>query len=163
MLSVSDPTVSELLNGRYIAAMATVNPGGLIHMVAVWYWFDGKRIYVTTFSGTRKARNVQANPRVSLMVDARDPADSRGVTILGNGKMLTGDAARQMTAKIHAKYLSPAALADPAVGPVFSQVDDVVIEITPESVVYWNMQHVDQQFFGGAIGKHPDYLLPTER
>jgi hypothetical protein len=55
-----------------------VNPGGLIHIVAVWYWFDGQKVYVTTFSGARKARNVQANPKVSLMVDARVRRPSLG-------------------------------------------------------------------------------------
>jgi general stress protein 26 len=163
MLKVSDAAVAELLNGHYIASMATINPGGLIHMVAVWYWFDGQKVFVTTFSRSRKARNVQSNPKVSLMVDARDPAASRGVTVMGTGRLLTGNASAEKTIRIHQKYLSAAALEDPAVGKVFTALDDVTIEITPESVVYWNMQQTDQQFFGGAMGKHPDYLLPTER
>ena len=163
MLSISDSAASELLNGRYIATLATLKPGGLIHMVAVWYWSDGNKLYVATFSQSRKARNVQTNPKVSLMVDARDPADSRGVTVMGTGRLLSGAAAVEKIKRIHQRYLSAEALADPSVGPVFAGLDDVAIEITPESVVYWSMRQTDEQFFGGAMGKHPGYLLPTER
>jgi hypothetical protein len=79
MASLSDARVRQLLDGRYIASFATHNPNGSVHMVAVWFWFDGTDIYVATSSRSRKARNLEANPKVSLMIDARDPAASYGV------------------------------------------------------------------------------------
>jgi hypothetical protein len=36
MASVTDALVQKLLTGRYIASLATQNPDGSIHMVAVW-------------------------------------------------------------------------------------------------------------------------------
>ena len=163
MASLSDSLVRELLHGRYIAAFATRNGDGSIHMVAVWYFFDGVFVYIGTSGRSRKARNAQSNPNVSLMVDSRDVAASRGATLVGRAEILTGDSARQWVDRIHQKYLSEAARADAQVGPVFAAVDDVAIKITPTDVISWDMNQLDQQFFGGAIGKNPTYLLPLER
>jgi PPOX class probable F420-dependent enzyme len=163
MASISDALVRQLLDGRYIASLATQNPDGSIHMVAVWYWFDGASIYVATAARTRKARNLQSSPRVSLMIDARDPAASYGINIAGAAQILTGDSSREWNARVHGKYLSESALTNPKVGPVFASWDDVTIQITPTSVIAWDMRQADRQVFGGAFESNPTYLLPIER
>jgi PPOX class probable F420-dependent enzyme len=163
MASLSDRVVRQLLDGRYIASFATHNPNGSIHVVAVWFWFNGSDIFVATSSRTRKAKNLQANPGVSLMIDARDPAASWGITVTGTAELLTGEASRKYNAEIHRKYLSIAALADARVGPVFAAWDDISIRIAPVSLVAWDMRQVDQQFFGGAFKNNATYLLPLER
>lgn len=163
MASLSDALVQQLLAGRYIASLATNNQDGSIHMVAVWYWYQGERIYVATSTHTRKTRNLRSNPEVSLMVDSRDPAASYGITIAGTAEILTGDMSRKWNARVHQKYLSGDALADPRVGPVFASWDDVTIEITPRSVISWDMRQVDEAVFGSAFANSPTYLLPIER
>jgi PPOX class probable F420-dependent enzyme len=163
MASISDVLVRQLLDGRYIASLATQNPDGSIHMVAVWYWFDGVHIYVATSTRTRKARNLQSKPGVSLMIDSRDPAASFGVNVAGTSRFLRGDSSREWNARIHGKYLSTDALTDPKVGPVFAAWDDVTIQITPASVIAWDMREADRQVFGGAFERNPTYLLPLER
>ena len=149
--------------GRHVASLATENPDGSIHMVAVWYWFDGTHVYVATSSRSRKARNLQSNPRVSVMIDARDLAASYGVTIAGTAQILTDDVSRKSNEEVHRKYLSEAALADARVGPVFAAWDDVTIQIAPASVIAWDMRQADRQFFGGVLEQNPAYLLPLQR
>jgi hypothetical protein len=163
MASLADPLVRELLDGRYIASLATKNPDGSAHMVAVWYCFDGTSVFVATSSRSRKARNLQSDAKVSLMIDARDPAATRGVNIAGTGHILVGDSSRKRNADVHRKYMSSAALADSRVGPVFAAWDDITIQITPASVIAWDMRQADRQFFGGALESNPTYLLPLER
>src|SRR5579859_4527301 len=163
MASLTDALVRQFLDGRYIASLATQNPDGSIHMVAVWYWFDGSNVFVATASSSRKARNMQAHSKASLMFDSRDPQASCGVTIAGKVQILQGDASRKLNAEIHRKYLSGAALADPRVGPVFAGWDDVTIHITPVSVISWDMRVADAQVFGGSFKNNPAYLLPLER
>jgi len=162
MASISDSLVQELLHGRYIASLGTHNPDGSIHLTAVWFLFDGQRLYVATSSRTRKGRNVQARVQASLMVDARDPAASRGVSCAGKVRLLGGAASREWNDRIHRRYLTEAALADPRVGPIFAAWDDITIELTPESVVAWDMRELDRTVFGGAVSM-PGYLLPLER
>lgn len=163
MASLSDALVRRLLDGRYIASLATRNPDGSVHMVAVWYLFDGSRVYVATSSRSRKARNLQSDTTVSVMIDSRDVAASCGINIAGTAKILTGDSSQRWNERLHRKYLSDAALADSRVAPVFAAFDDVTIQITPTSVISWDMREVDKQFFGGVIENNPTYLLPLER
>jgi PPOX class probable F420-dependent enzyme len=163
MASLSDLLVKELLQDRYIATLATHNSDGSVHMVAVWFWFDGASLYIATASGTRKWQNLKRNPHASLMVDSRDPQASRGVTIAGTAKLLSGDASRQWNARIHEKYLSKRAIADPRVGAVFASWDDVTIQLSPASVVAWDMREADKQAFGGALASNPEYLLEPAR
>jgi PPOX class probable F420-dependent enzyme len=163
MASLTDALVTQLLDSRHIASLATQNPNGSIHMVAVWYWFDGANVFVATASRSRKARNLQSNPKASLMIDARDPAASYGITITGTAQTLSGEPSRKLNLEIHRKYLSEGALADPRVGPVFASWDDVTIQITPVSIAAWDMREADRQVFGGALESNPAYLLPLER
>jgi PPOX class probable F420-dependent enzyme len=163
MASLADPLVRQLLDGRYVASLATESPDGSIHMVAVWHWFDGSHVFVATSSRSRKARNLQSHSKVSLMVDSRDPAASFGVNLAGTAKILTGDSSRKRNAEIHRKYMSAAALADPRVGPVFAAWDDVTIMIAPISVIAWDMRQADRQFFGGAFEANSGYLLALQR
>jgi PPOX class probable F420-dependent enzyme len=163
MASFADALVRELLDARQIASLASENPDGSIHMVAVWFWFDGTQVFVATSSRSRKARNLRSNPRVSLMVDRRDPAASCGITITGTARIATAALSQKTNAEIHRKYLSESALADPKVGPVFAAWDDVTIQIIPASVIAWDMRQADRQFFDGALGRNPAYLLPLLR
>jgi PPOX class probable F420-dependent enzyme len=163
MASLVDVLVKELLNGRHIASIATENPDSSIHMVAVWYWFDGKYVYVATSSRSRKARNLRFNPKVSLMIDSRDPAASYGITVTGTAQILSSEMSKNSNAQVHRKYLSEAALADTRVGPVFAAWDDASIQISPTSVIAWDMRDADRQFFGGVLAGNPAYLLPLQR
>ncbi len=95
MASLSDSLVRHLLESRYIASLATKNPDGSTHMVAVWYWFDGAHIYIATSTRTRKARNLRSTPKISLMIDSRDPAASCGINIVGTAQILTGELSRK--------------------------------------------------------------------
>lgn len=163
MASLADVLVRQLLDGRYIASFATHNPNGSIHIVAVWFWFDGKDIYVATSSRSHKAHNLQANPQVSVMIDSRDPKASCGITVTGTAQVLTGESSRKCNAEVHKKYLSPIALVDPKVGPVFAAWDDVTVRLTPVSVIAWDMRQADHQVFRGAFKANPTYLLPVEQ
>jgi len=163
MASLTDPLVQQLLTGNYIASLATQNPNGLIHIVAVWYAFDGTNVFVATSSQSRKAKNLAFSPKAALMVDSRDPAASFGVTISGTAQFLRGEESKSRNKEIHRKYLSSPALADARVGPVFAGWDDVTIEINPQSVIAWDMREADKQVFGGAFASNPGYLLALQR
>jgi len=132
-------------------------------MVAVWFYFDGASIQVATAASTRKARNLRVNRNVSLMVDSRDPAASYGASIAGTAELLTGETARQVNDRVHRKYLSPAAMSDPKVGPIFAGWDDLTIQITPRSIFAWDMREADRQVFGGSFQANPSYLLSIAR
>ena len=152
----------ELLLGRHIAALGSVNPDGSIHMTAVWYLFEDECLFVATSARTRQARNVSARPTGTLMVDTRTPGTERGISVSGRVELLSGRRAEEMNLRIHGRYLSPAAMSDPRVGPLFAAFDDVTVKLTPASLVTWDMGAVDAQAFGGRLGSTPGFLLPLD-
>lgn len=157
-----DPAFQDLLHGRYIAAFGTENADGSIHLTAVWYLFESGSLYVATSSRSRKARNVAARPKVSLMVDVRKPGAERGVAAVGRAEVISGDQSREINRRLHARYLSAAAMSDPHIEPVFASFDDVTLRLTPESWSSWDMKVLDEQALGGRLGGTPGYLLPLD-
>ena len=162
MAQLADGLVQELLHGRHIGCLATENSDGTLQQTAVWYMFADGKLYVATSSRTRKARNLERDPKASLMVDSRDPVASRGVNVAGEARILTGAVAHEWNTRIHQRYLSTEALADGRIGPVFAAWDDVTIELKPTAVFTWDMRELDRAMLGGAIST-PGYLLPLER
>ena len=60
--------VRALLSGRNFAHVATVLPSGAPHSVPVWIALEGERIAFFTQPGSRKARNIEADPRVAISI-----------------------------------------------------------------------------------------------
>ena len=159
---VMDAELQKFLQGRRIATLATENADGSMHLTAVWYLFADGCLLVATNSKTRKARNVLARGKCSAMVDARTPGTERGVTLAGKAEILSGPESKELNERVHRRYLSAGAMADPQVGAVFAGFDDVTIRLRPESWFSWDMATLDAQAFGGRLGKTPGYLLPLD-
>jgi PPOX class probable F420-dependent enzyme len=157
-----DPAFQKFLSGRYVATLGTENADGTIHLTAVWYLFEDGQLFVATSSKTRKSRNVAARPKASLMVDMRTAGSERGLTASGTVTLISGDPARAINRRIHSRYLSPAAMSDPQIEPVFASFDDVTIRLTPVSWTTWDMATLDAQAFGGRLGGTPGYMLPLD-
>ena len=157
-----EPPFRELLQLRLIATLGTENAGGSIHLTAVWFLFENESLFVATSSKTKKARNILARPKASLMIDMRKPGRERGISATGNAELISGEKSKELNRRIHGRYLSLAAMADSQIEPVFASFDDVTIRFKPESWFTWDMAALDAQAFGGRLGATPGYLLPLD-
>ena len=54
------------------AHVATLMPDGSPHSVPVWIGIEGERLAFLTGPGSRKARNLERDPRVAISVTAHD-------------------------------------------------------------------------------------------
>jgi PPOX class probable F420-dependent enzyme len=151
----------EMLKQRRIASVATIRPDGTLHVTAVWFFFDGDAFFIAIPSTSAKARNLSANNQIALMVDLRVQGKELGVSVSGAAEVLEGKAARTAVHRVHAKYLTQAALADQEVGPKFEAFDDMAICLRPTRWTCWDMGAMDQQAFGGKLAMH-SYLKPIE-
>jgi nitroimidazol reductase NimA-like FMN-containing flavoprotein (pyridoxamine 5'-phosphate oxidase superfamily) len=161
MHSAMPSGAEEILTGRFIASLGTQNENGSIHLTAVWYLFDGGCFYVATSSRTRKARNAAARPKASIMVDIRKPASERGLVAVCTADVIAGDSSKQINARVHRRYMSEAALADPRAGGTMAAMDDITLRLTPSRWYAWDMRTLDEAVFGGTM-KTPGYLLPLD-
>jgi len=160
--STLDPRFLPLLEGRRIASLATLDGTGSPHLTAVWYLYEDNCFFVATSSRTRKAHNLASRPTATLMVESRKPGSERGVTATGPVEMISGAAAKNVNEKIHRRYLSDAAIADPRVGQAFAQFDDVSLKLRPKAWTWWDMAELDALVLGQSMAKNPGYLLSQE-
>jgi F420H(2)-dependent biliverdin reductase len=156
----SEHLIQETLQRRAIACLATHNDDSSIHLTPVWFLYENGRLYVGTHSQSRKARNLRARPQASVMVDVREPTAERGIAAVCTAILLSGARAAEIIGRIHRRYVSDAALADPRLGPVFAKMDDVAIELIPEKWTSWDMRMLGQALFGGAL--KPGHFLPLD-
>jgi PPOX class probable F420-dependent enzyme len=59
---------SDLFSRPILCAFTTLNPDGAPHTVPVWCDYDGAQVRVNLRASTKKARNVQRNSAVCLLV-----------------------------------------------------------------------------------------------
>lgn len=105
--------------------LATVTPDGVPHLMPVWAIWHENQLWFSSSNGSRKARNLGAEPRCSLSSDnALEP-----VVVHGRAQRITApDPLRVMLAVENAKYGTDYGpeMVDPASNSVFA--------LTPEWV-----------------------------
>ena len=89
-IQMSDAEVDEFLSGRRTMNVASFNHDGTIHLVAMWYaMVDGDPVF-WTFGKSQKIRNLQRDPRITLLVEAGDEyAELMGVEMVGRAEVIT--------------------------------------------------------------------------
>jgi PPOX class probable F420-dependent enzyme len=161
MQSALPTGAEELLSRRSIGSLGTENDDGSIHLTAIWYRFEAGLLYVATYSRSRKARNVAARPKASLMVDIRKPGSERGLVAICRADVVAGESSKEINSRIHQRYMSGAALADPRAGGTMAAMDDITLRLTPTAWYAWDMRTLDEAVFAGTM-KTPGYLLPLD-
>ena len=68
------PNLHDLLTRPLLCAFTTLNPDGHPHTVPVWCDFDGEHVRVNAPAATKKARNLERDNKVSLLI--MDPQNS---------------------------------------------------------------------------------------
>jgi PPOX class probable F420-dependent enzyme len=104
MTALSDE-VRPYVDDANIAHVATVLPDGAPHTVPVWISMQGDRIAFLTSPGSRKARNLAADPRVAFSIVQHDRptamAHIRGCVV----EVLDGDEAWTIIDRMSDQYL----------------------------------------------------------
>lgn len=139
-LQLSPAEVDELLEARLIANLASINPNGTVHLVAMWFRRDGDSILFPTSRHTRKAKNLRRHPQATAMIDrSRDGLDLRGVQIKGRVELVEGPQAHRLNRSIHERYITADGLTQPAVVAYLSDGDDVTVRLSIERMSTWNL------------------------
>ena len=81
--------VEEFLAERRPVTMCTLNHDGSVHAVAMWYGFVDGAVAIETKAKSQKARNLQRDPRLTLMAeDGEYYEELRGVELVGRGEIV---------------------------------------------------------------------------
>jgi PPOX class probable F420-dependent enzyme len=83
-VSMSADEVLAFLGAHRKVQIATLNPDGAPHLVAMFYGLSAGRIAFWTYRASQKARNLARDPRVTCLVeDGEDYFELRGVQVAG--------------------------------------------------------------------------------
>lgn len=135
---LADPLVRELLDARLVCVLATFDGPGAIHAVPMWYAPGDGCVLLATGSRSRKVRNVEADPRATLVLhDSRPGFEVCGVSMTGRIAVVRGSEARQLVDRVHDRYVDAAAAIDPEVSG-FLASDDVALRFHPLSALTWD-------------------------
>jgi PPOX class probable F420-dependent enzyme len=94
--------IDALLSAPSIAVLCTAGADLRPHGAPVWFEHEGDEIRILIDGSSRKARNIAANPQVSLVVDTREPP-YRGVIIGGTARLNGPDPA--LRRRLASRYL----------------------------------------------------------
>jgi PPOX class probable F420-dependent enzyme len=141
---LGEALAQELLDARLIANLATLNKDGSIHLVGMWFLWEGESVLFPTSGVTRKARNLERDARATVMIDdSRGGFDLRGITLTGRAEIVRGEEALAVNRRIHLKYLTEQGRGLEVVDRYLA-TDDVTIRFVPERVSSWNLRDTDQ-------------------
>ena len=109
-----DPKAHEYLAAPRYAVLGTVNASGSPHLTEMWYGFKGDELFFNTTEERQKKVNLERDPRVSLLVGARqgDPTWEKTQYVRVDGRarrVATGDEARNDIVALAVRYDGPAA------------------------------------------------------
>lgn len=74
--------IRAFLQKPLLARMSTIGSDGYPHTVPVWFILDGNDLVVISFRGTRKVRDIAANPRGAMIIGG-EPQDGGGYLFKG--------------------------------------------------------------------------------
>jgi len=161
---LADPLVRELLAIRLIGVLATLEPDGSVHAVPLWLALGDEAIILATGSRSRKVRNLERDPRATLVVhDSRPGFEVCGASIRGRVEIVRGVEAAPLVAQVHGRYVTDAGLQLPEPAR-FLEGDDVALRFVPEVAVTWDERGSDAARAlldaGGALALEPTSPRP---
>jgi PPOX class probable F420-dependent enzyme len=132
--SITDPSISELFEGKNFAFLATLMKGGSPHVTPTWVDIDkgNNTILINTAKGRVKHKNISRDPRVGVsVVDSSNPyhmVSIRGKVI----EEINGKEADDHIDKLAKKYLGEDKYPGRAPGE-----ERLLLRIKPEHVAHW--------------------------
>jgi PPOX class probable F420-dependent enzyme len=135
---LSDTLVAELLGARLVGVLATLERDGSMHVVPMWLAAEDGAILLATGSASRKVRNLERDPRATLLVhDSRAGCEVCGVSLRGGVEVVRGAAAAPLVRRVHERYVVAAELERSELRG-FLAGDDVALRFVPEHAVTWD-------------------------
>ncbi len=120
-----DDTVRALIDGPHAAILATSNADGRPQSSVIFVDYDGETLLFSTIKGRLKTRNMQRDPRVSLLVLSK--TTGRYAEVRGRVE-ITEDPEKTLSHRMYAKYM------DGATPPPEPDAERLIVRITPEKL-----------------------------
>ena len=133
--------VNTFLSEPRIARMATANREGQPHVVPVWYAWDGNTLWISAYADTRKVKDLQENPLISVAIDEVSLEGTTQAVILEGKAVLLYEPAellkRQFT-WIYSRYVGADHVLEPTYQDWINDPQNTLIKLTPNKIYVWS-------------------------
>ncbi len=129
---LTETELDELLSTAQHARIGTHNPDGTIHLTALWFLYDRPDLLLGTQAVSRKVRNIERDPRVTVLVDVTQPA-LIGAVLYGTAT-IEREGAQERRVDIFRRYKTEED-ARAFAATLAELFEPVIVRIRPHSVV----------------------------
>ena len=142
-IRLSDEEIRDFLAGRKTIIVCSNGPRGFPHSMPMWFAVDDDgAIRMTTFRKSQKVRNIQRDPRVSLLAeDGLEYSELRGVVFYGDCEIVDDiEVVKDTLVRITAREAGddPAALEGMKNVITATAAKRVCLLLRPQRVVSWD-------------------------
>ena len=143
-LSMSPEAIQDFLRGSHVGVLSTIDHKGFPHSVGIYYAGGLDEVAMWVYGKSQKVRNVERDPRCSLLVEAGEPyADLKGVLLRGNGRVVRDlNEVRKLGQVIYERYFFPRTGVPFDQGPherIAKQSEKrVCVVMTPRRIASWD-------------------------
>ena len=143
-LSMTSEAIREFLSEPHVGVLSTVDRHGYPHSVGIYYALDGDDVRMWVYGKSQKVKNVERDPRCSILVEHGEPyVNLKGVLLRGEGRVERDfDTVFELGRIIYERYFFPRLGVPLTDGPnerVRKQSEKrVSLVLTPKRVASWD-------------------------
>lgn len=141
-IRMTEQEIAQFLAQGRTLSVATINPDGAPHLVAMWYTLVDGKIVFWTYRKSQKALNLRRDPRLTCMLESGATyGELRGVQIHGIATLVedveriqaTGEAIYRRNASVNGELTSAQRQIIAAQAP-----KRIVVIVEPTSIASWD-------------------------
>ncbi len=146
--------IIKVLSESHFAYFCTTDQSNQAHITPMFFLFNEKTndIFVFAYSGSKKMKNIQVNPKVCLTVDERDPEnpfENRGVMVQGeaiiektvDSFLVSQDKQLRNIYKNFSKRYPVLSEAKAPTQVKYQEFAEVLVKVQASKMVYWKGPH----------------------
>jgi PPOX class probable F420-dependent enzyme len=139
-IRMSEVELAAFLDAQRTVTCATVGPGGRPHLAALWYVPAPGRLDCWTYAASQKARNLERDPRATLLTEAGHTyQELRGVSLECDAELVRDPAqVLDVGVALALRYGPPASAADLRAALAPQAAKRVAIRFHPTRVSSWD-------------------------
>lgn len=134
------PQVAEFLTRRLLGRLATASPDGQPHIVPVWFLWEDRAVWISSYRSTRKVIDISGNQKCALVVDIENANGGLTAVVLeGRGELISNpsDTVKQLIERVYIKYLGSKGVMDEDPQTWLNSPENILIKLIPTRVKSW--------------------------
>jgi nitroimidazol reductase NimA-like FMN-containing flavoprotein (pyridoxamine 5'-phosphate oxidase superfamily) len=133
--------IEAVLAEPVLARLATTNPKTMQpHVVPVWFGWDGKFVWISSFVSTRKIRELKINPRGAVLIESKQEGGKlQAVLLEGIAELVMQPRhmVRELASWIYTRYLGAEGIKEAEPQSWLDDPENLLIKLTPERIISW--------------------------